>query len=37
MTERSFRIKAGGKALSLSTYFTPAGKLAQYLIDVVAE
>ncbi len=32
MTERTFAIKAGGKALSLSTYWTPDGKVAQYLI-----
>ena len=32
MTERTFSIKAGGKSLSLSTYFMPDGKLAQYLI-----
>ena len=32
MTERTFAIKAGGKSLSLSTYWTREGKLAQYLI-----
>jgi D-alanyl-D-alanine carboxypeptidase len=32
MTERTFSIKAGGKSLSASTYWTPEGKLAQYLI-----
>jgi D-alanyl-D-alanine carboxypeptidase len=33
MTERTFSIKAGGKTLGLSAYFTPEGKLAQYLIS----
>jgi D-alanyl-D-alanine carboxypeptidase len=32
MTERTFSIKAGGKSMRLSTYFTPDGKVAQYLI-----
>jgi D-alanyl-D-alanine carboxypeptidase len=33
MTERTYTIRAGGKALSLSAYFTRDGKLAQYLIS----
>jgi D-alanyl-D-alanine carboxypeptidase len=33
MTERTYTIRAGGKSLSLSAYFTPDGKLAQYLIS----
>lgn len=37
MTVRNFRIRAGGKTLSLSTFFTPDGKLAQYLIAVVPQ
>jgi len=32
MTERTFSIRAGGKSLNVSAYFTPEGKLAQYLI-----
>jgi CubicO group peptidase (beta-lactamase class C family) len=32
MTERTYFIRAGGKSLRLSAYFTPEGKLAQYLI-----
>jgi len=35
MTERMFSIKAGGKTMSLSTYWTPDGKVAQYLINQV--
>jgi D-alanyl-D-alanine carboxypeptidase len=34
MTERTFSIKAGGKSLRLSAYFTPEGKLAQYLVSL---
>src|SRR5262249_14857394 len=34
MTERVFSIHAGGKSLNLSAYFTPDGKLAQYLITL---
>jgi len=33
MTARGFQIRAGGKALVLSTFFTPDGKLAQYLVS----
>ena len=32
MTARSFTIRAGEKALRLTTFFTPEGKIAQYLI-----
>jgi CubicO group peptidase (beta-lactamase class C family) len=32
MTHRSFAIHAGEKSLSLSTFFTPDGKIAQYLV-----
>jgi len=32
MTARSFSIRAGDKGLRLSTFFTPDGKIAQYLI-----
>ena len=33
MSERSFSIRAGGKAMSLETYIMPDGKFAQYMID----
>jgi D-alanyl-D-alanine carboxypeptidase len=32
MTSRSFAIHAGDKSLRLSTFFTPDGKIAQYLV-----
>jgi hypothetical protein len=35
MTSRSYRIRAGGKTLSLSTVVAPDGRIAQYLIAVV--
>ncbi|HWE51194.1 MAG TPA: serine hydrolase domain-containing protein [Bryobacteraceae bacterium] len=35
MMERTFSIRAGGKALSLVTYIMPDGKFAQYMIDPV--
>jgi D-alanyl-D-alanine carboxypeptidase len=35
MMERSFSIRAGGKAMSLVTYIMPDGKFAQYMIDPV--
>ena len=35
MTERSFSIEAGGKAMSLTAYIMPDGKFAQYMIDPV--
>jgi D-alanyl-D-alanine carboxypeptidase len=35
MMERSFSIRAGGKAMSLVTYIMPDGRFAQYMIDPV--
>jgi CubicO group peptidase (beta-lactamase class C family) len=32
MTHRSFAIRAGGKSLTLSTFLTPDGKIAQFLV-----
>jgi D-alanyl-D-alanine carboxypeptidase len=32
MTERTFAIRASGKSLRLTTFFTPAGKISQYLV-----
>lgn len=37
MTERTFAVKAGGKSMRLSTYWTPDGKVGQYLVTAVAE
>ena len=34
MTERNFAVRAGGKSLYVSTYWTGDGKLAQYLVRI---
>ena len=35
MTARNYSIRAGGKELRLSTFFTPDGKVSQYLITLM--
>jgi CubicO group peptidase (beta-lactamase class C family) len=37
MTARGFGIRAGGKTLRLSTFFTPDGKVSQYLITMIPQ
>jgi hypothetical protein len=32
MTQRDYAVKAGGKSLAISTYITPEGKFAQFLV-----
>ncbi|HEY2017144.1 MAG TPA: serine hydrolase, partial [Bryobacteraceae bacterium] len=32
MTHRSFTVRAGEKSVNVSTFFTPGGKIAQYLV-----
>jgi CubicO group peptidase (beta-lactamase class C family) len=37
MTERTFSIKTAAKSLSLSTYWTPDGRIDQYLVSLAPE
>lgn len=37
MTARSYTIEAGGKSLHLSTFFTPDGKVSQYLVTLTPQ
>lgn len=37
MTHRAFRAKTANKTVSISTYFEPGGKIAQFLISPAAE
>jgi hypothetical protein len=37
MMSRRFAVRAGGKSLSISTFFTPDGKIAQYLVTLAGQ